>query len=209
MNSDTSSAEQAGQKTPGRPRQFDRDAALAAAMRVFWVHGYAGASIATLIDAMGISRATLYASFGDKEHLFKLVMDLYEREKTAYMLDALDQPTARRVAEHLLRGTLDLQTDTATPKGSMGIVHSVSYAPGDERIHEFVTERGRFWRTKLLERFEQAGRDGDFSATYDPHGLAMLLKSATDGLLVAASSGVSEQDLDKVVATFLKMWPGR
>ncbi|CAO3429945.1 TetR/AcrR family transcriptional regulator [Azospirillum endophyticum] len=209
MTLNTTSPQHGRTKAPGRPRQFDQDTALAAAMEVFWKHGYAGASIGTLIAAMGISRATLYASFGDKEQLFKQVMDLYEREKAAYMLDALEQPTSRRVAEHLLRGTIDLQTNTTTPKGSMGIVHSISYAPGDESIREYVTERGRFWRAKLLERFEQAGREGDFPKTYNPHGLAMLLKAATDGLLVAASSGASEHELSEIASTFLEIWPGR
>lgn len=193
----------------GRPRQFDQDAALAAAMEIFWKHGYAGASIGTLIAAMGISRATLYASFGDKEQLFKQVMELYEREKAAYMLDALEQPTSRRVAENLLRGTIDLQTNTAAPKGSMGIVHSSSYAPGDESIREYVTDRGRHWRAMLVRRFEQAGREGDFPENINPHGLALLLKAATDGLLVAASSGANEQELSEIASTFLAIWPGR
>jgi AcrR family transcriptional regulator len=178
-------------------------------MGVFWRHGYAGASIGTLLEAMGISRATLYGTFGDKEQLFERAMDLYEREKTAYMLEALEQPTARGVAEHLLLGTLALQTDTANPKGSMGIVHSISHAPGDERVREQVTQRGLFWRSKLIDRMEQAGRDGDFPAGFDARGLALSLKAATDGLLVAAGSGASEQELDAIVSTFLAMWPGR
>lgn len=178
-------------------------------MRVFWRHGYAGASIGTLITAMGISRATLYASFGDKEALFRTVMDLYEREKSAYVLDALDQPTARRVAEHLLAGTIALQTDTADPKGSMGIVHSLSHAPGDESIRAFVTERGRYWRDKLIVRFEQAARDGDVPAHYEPRSLALALKAATDGLLVAAASGAGEGDLRAIAETFMQMWPER
>ncbi|ANF58722.1 hypothetical protein A5892_15645 [Halotalea alkalilenta] len=193
----------------GRPRQFDSDIALAAAMGVFWRHGYAGASIGTLLEAMGISRATLYSTFGDKEHLFHKAMELYEREKTAYMLEALEQPTARSVAEHLLVGTLALQTDTANPKGSMGIVHSISHAPGDERVREFVTQRSLFWRAKLIARIERAGRDGDFPASFDAQGLALSLKAATDGLLVAAGSGASEQELKGIVSTFLAMWPGR
>lgn len=193
----------------GRPRQFDSDIALAAAMGVFWRHGYAGASIGTLLEAMQISRATLYATFGDKERLFHQVMDLYERKKTAYMLEALDQPTARGVAEHLLAGTLALQTDTANPKGSMGIVHSISHAPGDERVREFVTQRGLFWRSKLMDRIRRAGRAGDFPTSFDARGLALALKAATDGLLVAAGSGASEKELDGIVATFLAMWPGR
>lgn len=194
---------------PGRPRQFDEDAALASAMEVFWKHGYAGASIGTLIAAMGISRATLYASFGDKEQLFKQVMELYEREKSAYMLDALGQPTSRGVAEHLLRATINLRTNTANPKGSMGVVHSNAYAPGDEGIREYVLEKSRFWRARLLERLEQADREGDIPPTISARGLAMLLKATTDGLLVAASAGTSEEELNETVAAFLQIWPGR
>jgi len=195
--------------TRGRPRQFDTEAALVAAMRVFWRHGYAGASIGTLIQAMGISRATMYASFGDKEDLFRKVMDLYEREKTAYMVDALEQPTSRGVAEHLLDGTIALQTNTADPKGSMGIVHSLSHAPGDESIREFVTERGRYWRDRLIARFEQGARDGDFSESIPPRDLALTLKATTDGLLVAAASGLGETELRGIACTFLGIWPGR
>ena len=193
----------------GRPRKFDSDVALAAAMRVFWRHGYAGASVGTLLDAMGISRATLYASFGDKEGLFRKVMDLYEREKTAYMLDALEQATARAVAQTLLHGTIALQTDTADPKGSMGIVHSLSHAPGDEGIRDFVTQRGLYWREQLVERIEAAAREGDFSADHAPRPLALALKAATDGLLVAAASGATEAELNDIAAMFLKLWPGR
>jgi AcrR family transcriptional regulator len=198
-----------GETATGRPRQFDPDIALAAAMRVFWRHGYAGASIGTLIEAMGISRATLYASFGDKAELFRKVMDLYEREKTAYMLEALEQPTARMVAETLLAGTIALQTDTADPKGSMGIVHSISHAPGDRAIRDFVVERGEYWRGKLIARIERAGAEGDFPATFEPRGLALTLKAATDGLLVAAGSGASDDEMRGIAATFLALWPGR
>ncbi|KFC62009.1 putative transcriptional regulator, TetR family [Devosia sp. LC5] len=193
----------------GRPRQFDSDAALVAAMRVFWRHGYAGASIGTLVAAMGVSRATLYASFGDKEDLFRKVMDLYEREKTAYMLEALDQPTGRGVAEHLLLGTIALQTNSADPKGSMGIIHSLSHAPGDESIRDFVMQRGLYWRDALIARVEQAARDGDFPSAYPPRGLALTLKAATDGLLVAAANRASETELRDIATTFLAMWPGR
>jgi AcrR family transcriptional regulator len=193
----------------GRPRQFDSDAALVAAMGVFWRHGYAGASIGTLLNTMGISRATLYASFGDKEQLFRKVMDLYEREKTAYMLEALDQPSARAVAEHLLANTIALQTNTADPKGSMGIVHSLSHAPGDENIRAFVTERSHHWRKQLIARFVRAAQEGDFPPSYDAQNLGLTLKAAADGLLVASASGASDDDLRGIASSFLKMWPGR
>src|SRR5258707_11594187 len=88
----------------GRPREFCVDKALAAALRVFWSKGYDGASMTDLTEAMGITRPSLYAAFGNKESLFVQALDLYEREKLAYVGSALAQPTLRGVADVLLRG---------------------------------------------------------------------------------------------------------
>jgi AcrR family transcriptional regulator len=66
----------------GRPREFDIDEALAAALRVFWARGYDGASLNDLTEAMGITRPSLYAAFGNKETLFCKSLDLYERENS-------------------------------------------------------------------------------------------------------------------------------
>ena len=82
----------------GRPREFCVDAALAAALRVFWRRGYEGASMTELTAEMGITKPSLYAAFGNTEALFHKALDLYEREKLAYMSTALEAPTARGVA---------------------------------------------------------------------------------------------------------------
>src|SRR5262245_25217250 len=78
----------------GRPREFCVDHALAQALRVFWEKGYDGTSLTDLTDAMGITRPSLYAAFGNKESLFCKALDLYEREKLDYIGKALQQPTA-------------------------------------------------------------------------------------------------------------------
>src|SRR5215469_7573792 len=108
--------------TRGRPREFDADEALAAALRVFWTRGYEGASLTDLTEAMGISRPSLYACFGNKEALFRQALDLYEREKLAYVGAALEAPTAREVAERLLLGGLDIQTSRTEPKGCLSVI---------------------------------------------------------------------------------------
>ena len=59
----------------GRPRAFDACTALDDAMEVFWRQGYDGASIADLTAAMGISAPSLYAAFGNKEGLFRAVLE--------------------------------------------------------------------------------------------------------------------------------------
>src|SRR4051812_9592983 len=110
----------------GRPREFCADQALAAALRVFWSKGYEGASMADLTEAMGITKPSLYAAFGNKEQLFCKALDLYEREKLDYIGKALAEPSARGVAEHLLRGALDNQTGRNEPKGCLGVISSVA-----------------------------------------------------------------------------------
>jgi AcrR family transcriptional regulator len=79
---------------PGRPRAFDPDAALERAMHVFWGKGYEGASLSDLTRAMGINRPSLYAAFGDKEQLFRKVLDRYVHGPLAYFGKALTAPKA-------------------------------------------------------------------------------------------------------------------
>jgi AcrR family transcriptional regulator len=196
-------------QTRGRPRQFDETTALVAATRVFWLYGYAGSSIKLLLKEMGINRASMYATFGNKEALFRKVIERYEAEKESYMLEALDQPSARRVAEHLLQNTIDLKTDRGDPQASMSVVHASSFGPGDLSLRTLVRERGSFWREQLVSRIARAQAEGDFDPGIDARGLALTLKAATDGLLAAAGAGATEAELQKISETFLSLWPGR
>jgi len=61
----------------GRPRNFDKDAALERAMELFWIKGYEGASMTDLTSAMGIASPSLYAAFGSKEELFRRAVQHY------------------------------------------------------------------------------------------------------------------------------------
>src|ERR1700720_2464784 len=105
----------------GRPRGFDTTAALDAAMRVFWEKGYEGATLADLTDAMGINRSSLYASFGDKEALFRIAIARYAEGPAAYLKKALQEPPVRAVEEALLRGALELLTDPSHPRGCLSV----------------------------------------------------------------------------------------
>ncbi|HMH35803.1 MAG TPA: helix-turn-helix domain-containing protein, partial [Streptosporangiaceae bacterium] len=83
----------------GRPRGFDVDEALDRALEVFWRQGYEGTALSDLTAAMGISRPSLYATFGNKEALFRKVLDRYADGPAAYAARALELPGARDVIE--------------------------------------------------------------------------------------------------------------
>src|SRR6476620_2278655 len=107
----------------GRPRECCVGAPRARALEVFWSKGYEGTSLTDLTDAMGINRPSMYAAFGNKEELFKKALDLYEREKMAYIGQALDQPTARAVAEAMLRGAVNNATGGEQPHGCLRVIN--------------------------------------------------------------------------------------
>ncbi|HEX3367580.1 TetR/AcrR family transcriptional regulator [Phenylobacterium sp.] len=192
----------------GRPREFCVDNALAAALRVFWTKGYEGASLTDLTEAMGITRPSLYAAFGNKESLFRKALDLYERDKLAYVGAALEAPTARGVAERMLGGALDLQLGS-DPKGCLGVISSGPCGSEAQSIKAEVTARQASSHAALLRRFEQAKADGDFPEHIDPEGLVRYLTAVGQGLCIQAGSGVAPEELRRIVDTTLELWPGR
>ena len=113
----------------GRPREFDRDAALDKAMRLFWERGYEGTSVGDLAEALGIGKPSLYAAFGHKEQLFYEALDLYVR---TYGPELGDVATARGAIESLLRSNAETYTDPSIPSGCM-IVLGCRRRPAAER----------------------------------------------------------------------------
>ncbi len=193
----------------GRPREFDLDEALAAALRVFWTKGYDGASLSDLTDAMGITKPSLYAAFGNKESLFKKALDLYEREKLAYVGEALQAPTSRAVAERLLRGALEMQTSDCEPRGCMRVISSLACGPEADSIRADLMERRQSSQRALCERMQRAKEEGDLPAGTDVDGLCAYLGAILQGMSVQAGSGATKAQLQSLVETSLAMWPGK
>jgi AcrR family transcriptional regulator len=193
----------------GRPREFDVDEALTAALRVFWRRGYEGASMAELTAEMGIAKPSLYAAFGNKEELFKKALDLYEREKMAYMAEAMKEPTSRGMAERLLMGALAMQTSSCDPKGCLGVISSVACGQEASPIRDCVIERQKSSRNLLISRLEDYQREGDLPADIEPEALARYMTAVLQGLSVQAGAGASAQELKSLVDMAMRTWPGR
>jgi len=193
----------------GRPREFCPDMALSAALGVFWAKGYEGASMTELTAAMGITKPSLYAAFGNKEQLFRKALDLYENEKLAYTREALVQPTARAVAEHIMRGAIDAQTGSGDPKGCLGVIATTACGSEAESIKEEVIKRRASSSAMLLERFRRAQREGDLRSDIEPEALTQYLFTILQGMAVQAGAGASRADLESVLETSLMLWPSR
>lgn len=194
--------------TRGRPRQFDLDEALAAALRVFWTKGYEGASLTDLTDVMGITRPSLYAAFGNKEALFRQALDLYEREKLAYIGEAIKAPTARAVAENLLLGAV-ANTTGGECRGCMGVISSVACQSVEPSIRDDVNRRTESSKQAIVERMQRAVDAGDFAVATDPEGITRYLVAIMQGMSVQAQSGATREELLQVAQAALSAWPSR
>lgn len=183
----------------GRPREFDAETALDQAMEVFWRHGYEGATIAQLTEAMGIN-PSLYACFGNKEGLLKAALDRYTKLRGVWMDEVVAAPTARAVAERMLMGIADKQTDPANPPGCLLVQGGIACGTGSENVPFELAARRAQNEDQLRERFVRAKTEGDLKDTSDPAALARYVSAVSVGMGVMASSGADREALRQVAS---------
>ncbi|MGY1503397.1 TetR/AcrR family transcriptional regulator [Streptomyces sp. QTS52] len=196
------------QRAPiGRPRGFDADEALENAMRVFWGQGYEGASLTDLTNAMGITRTSMYAAFGNKEDLFRKALERYAEGPASYGPRALQEPTARQVATAFLNGSVRATTRPGCPAGCLGVQGSLAAGDPGSSARDALT----VWRNEhtalLRDRFRQAVDEGDLPPETDPGLLARYLMTVSNGIAVQAAGGTPRDELQQVADLALRSWP--
>jgi AcrR family transcriptional regulator len=191
----------------GRPRAFDTDIALDRALQVFWRKGYEGTSLSDLTKAMGINRPSLYAAFGNKANLFRQALDRYAEGPAAYTHKALNEPTARAVAERLLGGVVDLLADPCTPQGCLAVQGALACGEAADAIRRELIARRAAGEAALRRRLERAIADGDLPVDADPADLARFITTVSQGMAVQAAGGASREELRRVVEMALRAWP--
>lgn len=194
----------------GRPRTFDIDFALDRAVLVFWKHGFQDASMQDLTEAMGLSKPSLYAAFGDKEALYLKTLERYVALLTARHAAALnDEADGRTAVEAFLRSMARMLVDPALPGGCFIINGTAdcggSTLPASVELALRAALQGS--ENMLQERVRRAQCDGDLPAESAPEALAAMFSSLIAGLAVLAKSGVAEAKLHTVIDTAMQVWP--
>lgn len=192
----------------GRPRAFDREAALAAATRLFWSKGYEATSILDLTAALGIAAPSLYAAFGSKDALYAEALQFYYRTYEALVWGSFREAgTAREAAAAYLFNSAAALTGALCdiPRGCMATLAVVGSDGHDELAELMRTNRaGAF--TLLMARFEQAVRDGDLPPGVDIAKLASFMQTVQSGMSIRARDGADRKELEAVAEVAMLGW---
>ncbi|WP_242883324.1 TetR/AcrR family transcriptional regulator [Actinomadura litoris] len=193
----------------GRPRGFDRDAALAQATRLFWERGYEATSVGELTAAMGIRPGSLYAAFGDKKSLFKEVVLAYgDCPSGAFMRTALaEEPTAYKAFERILREAAELYTDPSHPAGCLTISAATNISPQDAEVATFLHGLRDLQLQRFENRFRAAQEDGELPRDADPRALARFYATVILGISQRARDGADAAELAQTAEFALAAWP--
>ncbi|MDA1366824.1 TetR/AcrR family transcriptional regulator [Glycomyces algeriensis] len=194
--------------TRGRPRSFDRDAALEQALRVFWQYGYEPASIAVLTDVMGIRPASLYAAFGDKRRLFSEAVARYQATYGAFTTAALtEEPTARGAIERMLREIAANYTDPSHPPGCLVISGAVNHGPDAADVEAELKEIRARGREAVAERLRAGIASRELPQDADPEALAEFVAAVVRGMSRSAQDGATTEELLAVAELAMKACP--
>jgi AcrR family transcriptional regulator len=193
----------------GRPRSFERAAALRRAMEVFWAKGYDGASLADLTAAMGIAAPSLYAAFGSKEALFREAVALYgETEGTEIWTALPEAPGAREAIERFLRASALSFTRPDRPAGCLVVLGALLANDGNARVCQQLRTSRAGNVAALRSRLERAVAEGELSASLDCEALATFYATVQQGMSIQARDGASRATLLAVADCAMAAWDG-
>ncbi|MGC7101828.1 TetR/AcrR family transcriptional regulator [Amycolatopsis lurida] len=192
--------------TGGRPRSFDRDAALDRAVQLFWRRGYEGTSVRELAEELHIGMPSLYNAFGSKQQLFVEVLGTYDKRYGGFLDRALaEEPTAEQAVARVFREAPECYTRRSLPTGCLVV-------SGDSGTDDpIVTRELRRMRAEKAGAFAAKIR-GDVSAGIlpadtDAVALGRYVMAVLSGIAQAARDGVSRESLCRTAEVATRAWP--
>lgn len=191
----------------GRPRGFDRQAALRKAMEVFWRRGFDEASLADLTAAMGIKPPSLYAAFGSKEELFAEAVDLYVGSAGGGIWEEVPTAaTAREAVEGMLRRSAEVFAGDPERRGCMiALADPQMHEAGPAVCRKLKKLRGANVRL-LEERLARAVAEGELPPMTDCRAIATYYATVQHGMSIQARDGASRKALRAIADCAMAGW---
>ena len=187
-----------------RTKAFDRETALNQAVHVFWRVGYEAASMQQLVDGMGISRQSLYDTFGDKQQLYLEALEHYRCGIGKAFLGPLEgsKPLRKRL-EMVFENLIEESVRDEDRKGCLIANATLERANQDEAVRCLVEENFKASVAGFERMFRLAKDRGELNSKQSPHALAVFLVHSISGFRVLAKSTTDRGTLQSVAKTVL------
>jgi AcrR family transcriptional regulator len=182
----------------GRPRAFDTDAALDAALKVFWVKGYEGTTVADLTKAMNLNMSSLYAAFGDKENLFRQIAARYAESASQMYERAMIKPALSASLSALFAETVEFLNRPGNPPGCLTIMGALASSSSTVPVQQLLLKMRTKGQLRIQARCEQAQREGELAPSFDSVAFSRYIATILWGLMVQGASGASKRQMKEI-----------
>lgn len=192
----------------GRPRSFNRDEAVAAAMLLFWEHGFESTSLAQLRVAMGnISAASFYAAFDSKKSLFleavERYISTYGHVSETFKVTSLTSKTALELG---LRQSARMQTENSHPLGCLLVLSAINCSPEQQHIQDLLLKKRERVRGWINECIERAIANRELPESTDISMVVTLFETFLRGISMQARDGVPYETMDAAITQLMSVW---
>lgn len=187
-----------------RNRNFDEQEILDKAIELFKVRGYRGTTPEDLVNTLGISRSSLYNTFGDKHSLLLKSLHRYY-EKTVFALDQIIADTKKPLdgIKQIFTLSIEGTYPGGMPEGCFLINSIIEFGPDEPAAIDIVSKSIDVTRSALLHFVVEGKKAGDFSNSLDAETIADYLQNCINGIVVSAKSGMSQAACKRMVESTL------
>ena len=192
----------------GRPKTFDRETALDAAMLLFWERGFEQTSVDELAAAMGIRTSSLYSSFGDKEELFLAAVDHYRTGRGSIYDKVVNEgKTAREGFTKLFKLAAKEMTRQDQPRGCMLSLALPTCSPKYDELQKELDRLRMISETIWINRLQAAVQSKEIPKSTNLRLLAAFFRTTLFGMTLQARAGASQSLLLEIGKLALQVWP--
>jgi TetR/AcrR family transcriptional repressor of nem operon len=189
-----------------RPREFDREEALRAALKVFWSKGYDGSSFRDLETEMGLSRSSLVATFKDKQSLFEEALSLYVKEYSEPKYQILRDATSAKTGLRKFLGAIaESSISGKSPAGCFIVNSTVGVGGVDKKIGEFLESRLKLREKDILGLLTRAQETGELHKDLNIRSVSRVLQTLSLGIPTLARMGKSKAYFDEMIDEALRI----